>query len=355
MSFNLRKILSTNILSNGNYDSSIIIISEGFTRDMEIFFWNSCQKLLKCLKNYYPFSLTSYARDRNLTIYGCFVPSDSSGPSLDFEENGNKTAFGSYLDIENECLILDAEKIKKKLSELSILRDGIHDNVLDVFFQNEYIEKKNIIVFLVPEIEEFSFGGECAYFNEDLSYAGTTLNGYWEQVIFKAIGHLAGLADEFELEGEEYLKPKEKLNWNLINLNPNLLSYFEIDGRLKNADILWRDMIPMSQQNNNIRINKSSFHPNAPDYEIPKYNYAPDQIELIEGGGGYRTDTFRSSHDCIMRRKFGSKMLPIRKEKISFCKICEAVLLERLQLGRSLRMGQLKANHSEDNASIVNG
>lgn len=167
--------------------------------------------------------------------------------------------------------------------------------------------------------------------------------GNWPLVVARAIAqNLAGLVDEFELEGTAFAKPPEGA---LQPDAPNLV-YFDDARRAQLAGgAKAQTVLPELSARWNVPANAAiDFVPHDVDTpnNLPPWNgvdAAPGAaFHLVEGGDGYRRNTARCDRDCLMRRipatvaavMHPPPALPIQSNLRAFCKACQKAVREAL-------------------------
>ena len=168
--------------------------------------------------------------------------------------------------------------------------------------------------------------------------------GDWPLVLARAIAqNLAGLSDEYELEGDGFAQPPDGV---VSPLAPNVLAVTDTQRQAlrsggaasataPEAFTAWS--IPQGAAVDFVEHSAASANP------IPAWNgftqsYGLGDFHLVEGGAGFRTHVVRCDRDCLMRRipaqisgtlePAGTRppALPIQSTMRVFCKACEARL-----------------------------
>jgi hypothetical protein len=176
--------------------------------------------------------------------------------------------------------------------------------------------------------------------------------GDWPLLLARAIAqNLAGVTDEYELEGDGFAQPSE----NVVNpLAPNIVV---IDDAQRQALIggtapataalhafaAWA--IPNTAAVDFIAHADANANP-IPAWDGVTHSYGLGDFHLIEGGCGFRTHVVRCDRDCLMRRIPAAvsntveaapslpPALPIQSTMRVFCKACEQ-RLRSVILGRT--------------------
>lgn len=164
--------------------------------------------------------------------------------------------------------------------------------------------------------------------------------GDWPLVIARAIAqNLAGLGDEYELEGDGFAQPPEGA---LTPLAPNILAIKDAERTALTAGASPATVIPQVFAQWAIPAGPLDFIPHtaAGANPIPPWNsgfggYDIGGFHLVEGGGGFRTHVVRCDRDCLMRRipaAIADSILPapakppgipIQSTLRAFCEACQ--------------------------------
>ncbi|MFZ4263325.1 hypothetical protein ACFRAE_14895 [Sphingobacterium sp. HJSM2_6] len=304
---------------------NIILLAEGFTAGQELTFYNHCLDLLQRLLNCSPLQYT-HVKPYWLNVFIHFKESNQSGPDLNTLTSAQRTAYESVLTPSSELLNLNHQLIANEIDSLKAKDHSSTVKLADLMVKGKGIGENgnSLIAVLVPSS---GAGGEFELTNPNSSqypYIATTLDGFWHQVIFRGLGKLLKLGDEFDLEGPNNLSPTEEKGESIHHNYPNLIySKSGISG-VPTASFKWFRLLGASE-----RLQALSVHTNAGasiDRTLLDPMYMNDQVELWEGAGTFRKNVYRSSPDCLMRRRTGDKSLPLRKQELSLCRICQDYL-----------------------------
>ncbi|MCB9284789.1 MAG: hypothetical protein H6563_11995 [Lewinellaceae bacterium] len=313
------------------YKTNIILLSVGYSnyksffkdylrlfRNLKFFlaadsiFDNS---FLNCIPIFNQFESTNSI----LTEYGISII-NNPGPA------SNSTDFESVVDFKKLETLLDANILSDQGDKSSI-------KSLLINHPEQYL-----LFLITPKTNTFLEFEHLPKAGEDFGYILTPTNGYWEQIVLRSIARSMGLADEHELPEDQI----EDTYFNrLLNadVHANLILVNNIHEPISLKGSKWEKML-FSNPTQEYNIKSHPLHPN-PDNTIPSFLYAPEEIELWEGGLGLTKNVIRSSHDCLMRRQIGDPNLPIRDFKVPFCLACENYLRSRvLELGRKNNINQ---------------
>jgi len=156
--------------------------------------------------------------------------------------------------------------------------------------------------------------------------AAVQAGDHWEKVIVRAIAQLlGGLADEYELPGDDFAAVPE----GALAASPNvILINHEQRNRLTQGEAPHEVIdFPAPWKVNTER--PFTFHPHDGADPNP-VRQAEGGTRLVEGGAGYRFNALRADFDCLLRRQPYSPERPIQAE-IGFCDVCRHALGETIQ------------------------
>jgi hypothetical protein len=165
--------------------------------------------------------------------------------------------------------------------------------------------------------------------------------GDWPLVLARAIAqNLAGLGDEYELEGGGFAQPPEGA---VSPLAPNVLAISDtqrlalVAGGAAAAtvpQVLTAWSIPQTAAVDFMGHTAASANP-IPAWNGVTQSYGLGGFHLVEGGAGFRTRALRCDRDCLMRRipaqisdtlepaGTSPPALPIQSTMRVFCRACE--------------------------------
>jgi len=323
------KIINTYNTSSNYSTLKLFILSEGYVNQKS--FYTDCTNLQKKILSHTPFNILINASFIESSLI--YIASEHHGPYLETFGNNLRLNFDTVLNEKSQLLTLNLSKLKDVLTDLESQAisplDGL--SLKDV-----------IIVVLTPSVSTNGIGGSVEYLSQsddDPSFVATTTDGYWEQVVIRAIGRYFGLGDEFELDGADYLEPKLGNGVIIDEFRPNLIyDDFSLES-MDLADTKWNALIPSNLKNQEQEIHRHVNHPLHADDTISSYSSINSNV-LWEGGGGFRTKIYRYAHDCLMRRRIGSKSLSIKTSKVPLCHICESYIRYKIMQGAKTRSGE---------------
>ncbi|NUN99206.1 MAG: hypothetical protein HUU01_01185 [Saprospiraceae bacterium] len=291
-------------------------------KDIKVFY-NQIHFFSKSLSKYFPFNTLSYIKF--LSIHTVFDPVNNS-------TNLNTTNIpniGLTLNQPTERIEINANSLSSKLESIKINNISSEHNLIQVLKRNSLYSNRCLLVVLLPPQGDGGYENEFQKTSDDDFYfVATTCDGHWEQVIIRAMCKLMGLGDEYENTGQEYEKPERYIGKLFNHFHPNLLYSDTPNSSIPAADTKWGHL--SNKIGFDFPIRRAPSHPGQADLSIPTHNFLPNNIELWEGGGGYRTHIYRSAHDCLMRRQIGNKNLPVREAVVPLCPVCAAYVQQQI-------------------------
>lgn len=320
------KIINPSSIFSINSYLKLFIISEGYVSQRS--FYDDCLSLYRKILLHAPFNILIDASFIEFFLF--YIPAQHHGPYLEAYNNSLRLNFDTVLDEENEVLTLNHSKLNDVLTELDGQTGSSSDgaSLMD--------SNSGIIVVLSPSVSTNGTGGSFEYLSQSAdspSFVATTTDGYWEQVVIRAMCRYFGLGDEFELNGSDFHEPEVGNGIFIDELRPNLMYDPRPLERMELSNTKWNYLIPSVLKNREQEIHRHSNHPQNADETFSSYNYSMSGNVLWEGGGGFRSKIYRYAHDCIMRRRIGSKNLPIKTTKVPLCHICESYMRHKIMQG----------------------
>jgi hypothetical protein len=324
----LKKIFPGGMAALPTVTFKLVILAEGFTTDQEQVFYNNCNELVGSIFSTSPFSLTRHFPSW-INIYTYFQASASEGCAVDVAAPPGRTAFGSSLVSATELLSFDTASINDFINNVFI-QQGDNSEHLSTHISKGSVMYGGLaclVVVLLPATG--GSGGEYEHTpaEDDYYFVATTQDGEWHQVAIRAIVKCLGLCDEFELSGADYASPgaDEAMFYNTASRN---LVYFDTPpGAAPDSSFKWRKLLSSTQQLLPLEVVAHPGDAATADRSISAEPVSSQEIKLYEGGGGYRSKIYRSSFDCLLRRRIGDTSIPLRKQQVPFCPVC----LEELQ------------------------
>lgn len=314
----LRKIFPFYSESSFFNSFKIIFISEGFLASESALFTAKCLEFSNRLLETPPFNLTRI-NNNWLSIYTSFTPSNSSGPIINSPPVPNRTAFESSVDTSAGLITFNNSKINNYIANETGKDAGV------IFQLSDYLGTGypsmgftgTLLVLLLPSLAGHPNGAEFENnpTESDYYFIATTLDGEWQQVIIRGVCKLLGLADEFELEGDMYLEPDSDARKG-IGFYPNI-QYLESSPTILTSRSKWYRLFSVVQRDLPIEAHSKIGDTTMADNTISEYLVSYDKPTFYEGGGNYRTKVYRSTMDCLMRRRIGSPTLPLREKLVS--------------------------------------
>lgn len=303
----------------------IVVVSEGYISEND--FKQDVFLLWKRLLGYYPFTKLKH-ENNNLSLYTSFQASSNSGCPASLQSTGYNN-FNTYFNsgLVRNRLVLNLDMLDTFLEDCKLTIDGENVYLKDLLFRDKIPFSNNgcLILVLLPSLS--TYVAESENYSVDHYYnIATTMDGYVEQLIVRAIGKIIGLGDEYEVAG---LTPTIDEGESIHNTYPNLYYLDEVLNAPLATDnnFKWNSFTHVKNPSLNIV-------PNTILNDIQTHQVSYDSLQLIEGGGGYQYKLYRSAMDCLFRRGIGMVELPPKENKIGLCKICETVLIRALRFKR---------------------
>jgi len=277
---------------------SFIFLAEGYREADESLFYTDVFNLLNKLENSFPFScLKGNGNHKMFSVFVSFSPSAENGYASSQLEAAGRSVFESYF--ENGKLHVSNNKINTYIDDLIYTGNQNGEPILvrnsipkGIRYQVEGLptfEQNKLIFILLPEANRTDVELEVVDANTYYTIL-TSVDNHAEQIIQKATGRTLGLGDEFDLPGNDYLKPVDIQGEFILSTFPNL--YYAPDITIGpnptvNEDFPWRWGFDKGY-NSSIPIVKNST-PSVVNRNLPTHNVSYLDIELWEGGGGFRT------------------------------------------------------------------
>lgn len=269
----------TKILNNGSDDSrfNIVLVAEGFTNSEQDDFNNACNEFLSVLQSESWFPDLGEA----INVHRLNVSSDESGADDPVDCDGPGTSVRTYFDASycnggiRRCLAGDYDLVSDTL-----------DNT---------IPNWDITSVLVNSTQH----GGCARDSEGISW--TALSATWTDTIIHELGHLLGLADEYDYwSGRDDCESDREHAPAGEPEQPNVTTVTDINS------LKWRHRIDPgisvpTMQNPDCSCPDSS--PNVLDDDL--------KIGLFEGAKYYHCGRYRPAYNCKMRNS-----------SQPFCRVC---------------------------------
>lgn len=299
-------------------------------------FHDHIRAFLKNLSKYHPFNILS--DDGFFSLYTLFDPeSNPAGPSAT-----NIPNIGLTLDKPTGRIKINAKSLLDKIEVIKIKSISSERNLKQLVKGDNLYGHQCLLVVLMPPQGEGGFENEFANNGDDTFYfISTSCDGNWEQMVIRSMCKLMGLGDEFEQSDPDSDQPDESIGKMLNSFHPNLIYLDTPFSSIPSANTKWRMLA--NKIGFDFPIRRAQSHPTKADLSIPAHNFLPSNIELWEGGGGYRTQIYRSAHDCLMRRQIGNKKLPVRTSVVPLCPVCSAYMLQQiLEFGQKTRVPSLE-------------
>lgn len=327
-------LLSTLSLNSGTSAFHLVFYAAAF-KD-KVLFHEQIRAFKERLHKYHPFNVL--AGVDIFSVITLFDPEANPANTTSITSAG----IGLLLNKTSGRVEMDPPIFLKKVENLHINAISNEHNLGQVLKNIDRKMLQCLLVVLLPPQGGGGFENEYERTDSDGFYlVATSCDGHWEQVVLRSMGRLMGLGDEFENAEPKYEQPEKYIGKMIDSFFPNLLYSTTTFSSVPSADTKWHKL------NNKIGfdfpIRRAPGHPQQADRSIPAHNFIPKNIELWEGGAGYRTQIYRSAHDCLMRRQIGNKNLPVRDSVVPLCPACSAYMLQQiLAWGRENRVPSLE-------------
>lgn len=317
-----RQLFPSTFLSPRACDLLIVVASEGYLASERSNFLVDCSSLLDNLTRTFPLSLLPVSLYR-VGLSAAFLPSAQRGPAVG--ANAADTVFGSRLATGSSTLVLDSQKVNSAVTSIEIPDwEGAPKRLAEMAPKGNSVGQRSAELFvLTPEVQGSDGGdayvGLAVAGSDDFHVTATTANGQWHQVLARRIAKRLGLADEFELEGSDFLKPTQEQRMSLFSA-PNVLVTPRVE--LERSRRKLYSLMPQAV------VDNLAVHPktNPQTVSVPSVGPMTMQPEsaLHEGAAGFRTEVWRTAEDCLMRRRIGDPVLTCRKQPVGFCLACSS-------------------------------
>ena len=323
-----RKIFPQGGVGSTQGKFKMLILSEGYLASESNVFLGDCHKLIRELLKVSPFNVTK-KNPYWLNVYTHFTASNNSGPAINTTPTANRTSYESSLDTTTDEFLINATLVSDMVDTIQIRNmDGVDFDLKDHSPKEDVplFPSASLIVVLSPSTSGLGAanGGEMEYAPNTGEYyfIGVTQDKKWGQVIARSIGSILGLGPEFELAGTNFAVPSDMEGLLIQSNYPNLLYYKTTTSTVPKKSQYWYDLITATNKTTALTVNPHPGVATTPDRTLPTYPESASSIALWEGGFGYRSKVYRSSYDCLMRRRIGDTTLPVRDKKVPFCKVC---------------------------------
>lgn len=306
------------ILGPSNSTFNVVILSEGYTSSQENQFYADVFELWKRLLNYFPFTALKYSNS-SISFNTYFQASNNSGFATSASTATNFNNFQTYYDTTLSKLVCDLDILDTFLEECKITINDEESDLIDYLFKQQIpLSYGATLVFvLLPTCS--TIVAETENYNEDHYYSVmTSKDGFFEQILIRAMAKLVGLGDEYEQSG---ISPSDEDGKAIHDIFPNLYYIPDplITVNVSDEEFKWKSFLHSSSTT----INKI---PNTVLNSLQSVPVSYDNIQLIEGGGRCQTKIYRSAPDCLLRRKIGDTTLKVKEKKVSLCAICAKIL-----------------------------
>jgi len=302
----------------------LIFVAEGYLAAESAGFIGDCLAFVDNLIQMAPFNL-SRINPSWLSVFTAFTPSGNSGPSIDTAATIDRTAFESTYMSATGALTFNQTKVNAFLDSLQFDDIFGQEDFNDVVGKGMPLPARNVslVVILLPPLSGHPDGAETENTptDDDYYFVATTTDKLWHQVVIRGLCQNIGLGDEFELDGATWAAPVVDPADGTMLLPFNLFYSPTTPGTAQDC-LQWLPYFSSTQRSGPVTAHPKSGIPANPDYTLEDPPLYHPVIEYWEGGGGYRSQVFRSAQDCLLRRRIGFTQLPLREQPLSFCPAC---------------------------------
>lgn len=322
----LKKIFPAGVGNTPQNSFKLVIVAEGYLAPESASFIGDCVDLIEALLRTTPFNLTR-AHPHWLSVYSAFQPSAQRGPAIDVAATAGRTAFESSLNSGARQLTVNQTKVNAYVAAETILL-GADEIPLPEFCSLGGPSSGlngTLIALLLPPIAGQPAGGEVEGVPgaNDYHFVATSKDGLYNQVVGRGIARCLGLGDEFELAGAAFGAPAGQA---APDSGPYNLQYFQ-NGPPNpiTGDVKWYPLFSAIERTLVPAIHPKA-NPGTADITIDSPPVTVAGVQFWEGGGAYRTQIWRTAHDCLMRRRIGDSTRPVRTGAAPFCPACRFYL-----------------------------
>jgi hypothetical protein len=321
----LQKIFPGGVGNSPRHCFKVVFLSEGYLLQEQHLFTGACIEFVERMLGIPPFNLTRI-NPHWLSVYRLFVPSANAGPASGSSSPG-RTAFESAIDPATGVLSVNAARVVAEVTAAQLRVGTAQVPLSELILPGSAVgyTTGTLLVVLLPRVLTPAAGADAEHMPADGEYhfVATTRNGEWHQVVVRGMAAVLGLGDEFELSGTDHLAPADA---SIATKLPYNLEYFPTPPPTNGSALRWRSLFTPAQLSQPPMVHGKTGAPAAPDVTLPAFPLSPDGAELWEGGGGYRTQVYRTARDCLMRRRCGDPILALRQAPVGFCPACRRFL-----------------------------
>lgn len=324
----LKKIFPAGVGNSPLSSFRLVIAAEGYLATEEARFAGDCVELLEGLFRIAPFNLTR-AHAGWLSVYSSFAASASAGPSIDAPATAGRTRFESVFTSATATLAPSQLKVDQWITAETVLVDSIEGPATDMFARGDrtYGHSGALIVILTPSIAGHPAGGEgeaTSLTATNVHHVSVSGDGLYAQLVARSMARTIGLGDEFELAGPQF-QAAGATESATIARHFNLQMFAAAPPSPISGETKWFPLFTMAERSIPPIIHAKA-DPSTPDTTLEVPPAMPSKVELWEGGGGFRTNIWRSARDCLMRRRISDPSLPVRAGRVPFCPACHHFL-----------------------------
>lgn len=308
----LQKVFPCGVEANPRFAFRIALLADGYTLAERDVFMGLCALFVRRFLDTAPFGLTR-RRPGWVAIYRHFVPGTLGG-AVTATDPANPSN-----------LIIDQDKLKALCQAVTVPVDSgtmvLYDAMPSLGVEAGL--SGTLVALVRPSTGNLGSDGEAIPDGDSRYAVATTADGEWHQVVLRGVARMLGLGVEYDLPGDVNLKPSDP--WSLSSTYFNLEQYDSPP--VLNADCgKWQSLMTAQQALLPATIIRKGVDDGQQNSTLDAPPYARDVFTLWEGGGGFRSQTYRTAADCLLRRQPGNPLLPLRAGRLPMCPACMAFL-----------------------------
>lgn len=307
----------------------VLLLAEGFVEGMRGSFFSACTTAVEKLLSITPFNT---ARSQGwLSVFAHFTASSQPGPAP--WDAPRDTAFRSRFDPGKRVLTVDPDAVAEALAALEVADpsgSGASRPASQLWPAGEAAVPALIAVFLPPALESQPLSCECEWSPDpagtspaQVRFVATSTDAGFEWILARELGRAFGLGDEWEAAGPGFTAPSLGATMQLSAFR-NLTTFLD-PSSAQGPGFDWWDEESPAQRRNPPAPAPHPGDPATPDLSLPATPFTDPFLQVVEGGGGYRTLVRRPARDCLMRRQVGGALSP-KLHPAPFCVLCRRLL-----------------------------
>lgn len=300
---------------------NLVIAAEGFLAGDAAEFHRLCADFVDSLLATAPFNMTR----RNsgwITIWSAFGSSTSRGAFAGISAPAGRSVFGAA--VSGGMLILDQALFDSWAAGEQLRDHGTTRDLTEIFKPGISFSRNTgtLVLVLLPQAGGAGVEAQNLPADDQFGYLATSADGLWEQFVLRALASKLGLGDEFERTGADFLEPIDVNSQIQLSNHFNLYYSDTPPLSLNQPSLPWFTLFSSIQRIAAPTVHPRSGDPAVVDNGLDAFPATSVKVEFWEGGGGYRRKVYRSSRDCLMRRKVADPALPIRTAPVPLCVAC---------------------------------